>query len=216
MPKLVILLFLLTTSLSGVTQDFEGIIIYKISYSDLPKEMEGSAEMMPDNQTFYIKKEKSRFEMVTLHGTTVVFNDTKAQTTTVLIEAMGQKFKMTLSNDEMDEFQSNRFDEYKVTYQRGKKTIAGYECKKVLVESVDTKTTIEIFYTEQIQPMNIKGLEGITLTGMPLEYIIKSDEITMTVVVDKVDKKKIGDEYFVIPEGYQEMPEGMKSIFANQ
>jgi len=212
MKKIPFVLFVLLWSVSLMAQDFEGIIVYKISYTDLPSEMKGSEEMMPKSQTFYIKKEKAKFEMVTPMGTTIIFSDSKQHTSTVLMNTMGGKYKLTFSTEDLDEIESDKSSKYDINYLDEEKTIAGYLCKKVEVQSRDLNQTLEIFYTEEIQPMNIKGLEGLNIKGMPMEYLIKTEEMSMTVTVDKVEEKSIGEDVFVIPEGYQEMPESMKNM----
>jgi len=211
-----IILFFLASFLNGVAQDFEGIIVYKISYADLPSEMKGSEEMMPKTQTFYIKKEKAKFEMVTPMGTTIIFSDSKLKTSTVLMNTMGGKYKLSFSAEDLDDIESDKSSKYQINCLDEEKTIAGYLCKKVEVLSPGLNRTLEIYYTEEIQPMNIKGLEGLNIKGMPMEYLIKTEEMSMTVIVDKVEQKSIDDDVFIIPEGYQEMPESMKSMMKNR
>ncbi len=216
MKKSLFALIGLLVSISVLAQDFEGIIVYKISYFDLPTEMKGSESMMPDTQTFYIKKTKSKFEMVTPMGTTVIFNDSEKHVSTVLMKIMGQNFKMTFTSEELDDIDSLKASKYKVTYLSEEKTIAGYVCKKATVVSEEKKQSVDIFYTNKIQSMNIKGLEGLNIKGMPLEYIIKTEDMSMKVTVEKIEQKAINDDIFIIPEGYQEMPENMKVLMKNQ
>ncbi len=216
MKKLLSVLIGLLVSIAVFAQDFEGIIVYKISYFDLPSEMKGSESMMPETQTFYIKKTKSKFEMVTPMGYTTIFSDSENHTSTVLMKAMGQNFKMTFSSEDLNNADSINTGKYVVTYQNETKTIAGYVCKRATVVSKDKKQSVDVFYTNKIQPMNIKGLEGLKINGMPLEYIIKTEDMGMKVTVEKIEQKTIDNNVFNIPEGYQEMPESMKALLKNQ
>lgn len=212
MKKLLFALLGLLISIPLLSQDFEGIIVYKITYTDLPAEMKGKESVMPDTQTFYLKKTKSKFEMATPRGNTTIFSDSENHTSTVLMKTMGQNFKMTFTSEELDKIDSLNTGKYIVTYQKENKTIAGYVCKKATVASKDNKKRVTLFYTDKIQPMNIKGLEGLNIKGMPLEYIIKTEDMSMNVTVEKVEQKKVDDAIFTIPDGYKEMPESMKTL----
>ena len=72
------------------------------------------------------------------------------------------------------------------------------------------------YYTEEIAPLMLNGMEGLHLKGLPLEYRISMDGMTMVMKASKVDKIAVPDSTFDIPEGYVEMPDYMKDAMQQE
>ncbi len=207
-------LFILTSLLvpAGLmAQSFEGKIVYKITYKNLPPEMQQMAGMMPGSQTLWIKGPKSRYEQNTQQANTIVISDADSGSSTLLMEAMGQKYKLEISKEEMEQMISaQKMPEIK--YIDGTKEIAGYTCKKaeVVMEGMDGPALF--YYTEEIPPVQVKGMEALQLKGMFMAYEVSTKGITINIEASSIDKNPVDDNLFAVPGGYTAMPAQMKAM----
>ena len=206
---LLISIFALSYSISSA-QEFEGIIKFSISYESLPAEMSEAVAMLPKEQIFYIKKSKSKFVQNSSMSNTTVISDSDENTSIVLMEAMGQKYKMTMTSEEVEEMEKETVDEIEIEYINESRTIAGYTCKKAVVKMEGMDEEAVFYYTEEIAPLKLSGMEGLHLKGLPLEYIISMEGMKMVMKATSVEKTTVADNTFDVPEGYTEMPEFMR------
>lgn len=216
MKKLLIIALCALSYHFTIAQNFEGIIIFKITYENLPPEMQNQEAMLPKEYKVHIKDKKSRVESSTAMSTTVVISDMDAKTSTILMNSMGQKMKISLDADDLDGIKSeNKSD---IEYINEEKTIAGYTCKKALLktEGDNEGSETSFYYTEEIAPIKLHGFEGMMLKGMPLEYSVSSQGIKMVMTASKIEKTSVSDSMFDVPEGYMEMPENMKQSMGQQ
>ena len=211
MKNLLFLAAFMLTSLSGFSQTFEGQIVYSISYKDLPAQLQGQEAMLPQEQVVFVKGDKSRFEQVTGMSSTVVISDMEANTSVVLVEAMGQKFKVTLSKEDVEKSIAQQGNP-QVNYVPGTKDIMGYTCKKAEVSMTGMAEPAIFYYTEEIPPIKMRGMESLNLKGMPMEYEMTNQGITMVVSVSKMEKQALNESLFDVPEGYNEMDDQMKAM----
>jgi len=209
--------FFVNTSVFAGGDEFSGVIVYNISYpeGDLDPQM---AAMMPKTMKMKIKGEKSRTEISMGMGSTVAIFDGEANTGVTLMDMMGQKFAMKLSSDDIEKELNDQGDvDINVTSET--KEIAGYTCKKAIVtiREDDEKTEMVVYFTKELgtggfnynnNPV-FKDVEGVML-----EYSINEEKISMTLSAVSVDKKKVSDSEFEIPEGYKEITESeLKNMF---
>ena len=207
--KLLIALFILPITL--LAQSFEGKIDYKMSYKNLPAEMQGMEDMLPKNQTIWIKGSKSRYEQKMTQMSTIVISDADDGTSIILMELMGQKYKLAISQDDMDALIGSQTVP-KITYVDGTKEIAGYLCKKAEVEMDGFDGKAIFYYTEEIPPVQVKGMEALALRGMYMAYEATTQGMTISIEVETIDKSSVSDDKFIVPNGYTEMPAQMKSM----
>jgi GLPGLI family protein len=207
--RLSILIFLFPLSL--LAQSFEGKIEYSISYKDLPPEMQQAEGMLPKSQSIWVKGSKNRFEQIMSQVGTVVISDTNEGTSTILMDMMGQKYRMDIAKDEMDNMIQEQSPP-EITYVEGTKEIAGYTCKKaeVMMDGFDKKAIF--YYTEEIPPVQVKGMEALALNGMFMAYEASTQGMTISIEVTNIDKGPVSDDMFIVPAGYTEMPAQMKSM----
>lgn len=217
MKKITLFLLFVLSYTFSFSQTFEGEIVFGISYENLPPEMKGMEGMMPTEFKFLIKNEKSRMEMNSMMGPAITITDNSAKTSTVLMNAMGQKMKMTVDFNETEKADANS-EKLDIKYVDGTKKIAGYTCKKAVMKMDGEEGGEMIFYyTEEIAPIEgMKGFKDAGLKGMPLEYSITQKGMKMVVTATKIEKKSIDDSVFDIPEGYTEMPASMKQAMQQQ
>ena len=207
--KLLIAFFILPITL--LAQSFEGKIDYKMSYKNLPAEMQGMEDMLPKNQTIWIKGSKSRYEQKMTQMSTIVISDADDGTSIILMELMGQKYKLAISQDDMDALIGSQTVP-KITYVDGTKEIAGYLCKKAEVEMDGFDGKAIFYYTEEIPPVQVKGMEALALRGMYMAYEATTQGMTISIEVETIDKSSVSDDKFIVPNGYTEMPAQMKSM----
>ena len=211
MKKVLFVIAASLISMAGMAQDFEGEIVYSIAYSDLPAELKGQEQMLPKEQKVFVKGKKSRFEQETGMSSTIVISDSDANTSVVLMDAMGQRFKITLTQEDIESSIAQQGNP-QVNYVSGTKEIMGYTCKKAEVTMAGMTEPSIFYYTEEIPPIELKGMESLNLKGMPLEYEMTNQGISMTVTVTKMDRMTLNDSIFEIPTGYNEMDDSMKAM----
>jgi GLPGLI family protein len=204
-------ILLIAFPLSLMAQSFEGKIVYHISYKDLAPEMEQMKAMLPGSQTIWIKGDKSRFEQNMAQGSSVVITDAAAGTSTILMDMMGQKYKIDIPKEEMSKM-VNEQQMPEINYVAGTREIAGYTCKKAEVKMKDFDGVATFYYTEEIPPVKVKGMETLRLKGMFMAYEVKINGMTMSIEVSDLAKGPVADTKFTVPEGYTEMPEDIKNI----
>ena len=179
--------------------NFEGEVIYKITYTDLPEEMEQMKGMLPQTMKIIMKGSKSRVEQTQTMGSNVIISDTEAKVGFIEMDVMGKKLRMSLATKDFDE-DANAYEV--LEYLDEKKTIAGYDCKKAIMKQ-NGGTEIEVFYTDQIT--NHAQREFSSLKGFPLEYNMSQNNITFRMTADVVDKKSVEDALFEKSEGFQDV-----------
>jgi GLPGLI family protein len=186
---------ILITSLSVAQKNFEGKITYKITYSELPEGAEMFASMLPSEMKYYIKAEKTRIEQDgAMTGSQVMIMDSKLKMLYILMDMMGQKIvmKQDLANDP-------EVPEPTITNTTETKKIAGYMCNKAIVKTEEGDMVI--FYTTEIPATHDKFNK---IPGFPMEYEIRQQGLVMLLQASTVEKSKLENSLFEIPEGYTE------------
>ena len=206
-----LLVLTLLFPLSLLAQSFEGKIDYKMSYKNLPAEMQGMEGMLPKNQTIWIKGSKSRYEQKMTQMSTIVISDSDDGTSTILMELMGQKYKLAMAKEEMESLVGDQ-GVPKITYVEGTRVIAGYTCKKAEVEMDGFDGKAIFYYTEEIPAVQVKGMEALALKGMYMAYEASTQGMTVSIEVSNIDKGSVSDDKFIVPDGYSDMPDQMKSM----
>jgi hypothetical protein len=127
------------------------------------------------------------------------------------MDMMGQKYRMDIAKEEMDMLIKGQSTP-EITYVAGTKVIAGYTCKKaeVLMDGFDGKAIF--YYTEEIPPVQVKGMEALSLNGMFMAYEATTQGMTISIEVIDIDKGPVSDDKFIVPAGYTEMPAQIKSM----
>ena len=167
----------------------------------------------------YMKGERSKSETSSMMFSNVVYFDGKLITN--LSESMGNKTGYTATKEEMDGMDKNKAPESKpkIEYINDKRTIAGYECYKAIITSIDKdkkeRQTI-VWYTDKLKPMsgavrraNRRGMsvDLSELKGMPLAMEstmnMQGMEVKSVMIATEVSTNVIDDSVFVPnTEGY--------------
>jgi GLPGLI family protein len=180
--------------------NFEGKIIYQISYKDLPAEMKNYEAMLPKEMTIQLKGNRSRVEQNQMMGRNVVVSDMDNKKGFMEMEMGGQKLRMNISTEEFDQQQSKIEN---IEYLTETKNISGYPCKKAIIKDDSGNLAMTIFYTEKIK--NQAQKEFIGLKGFPLEYSMSQNGINMLMTANVVSEESVSDAVFEKSEGFQDI-----------
>ncbi len=98
---LAVCLFVFTATAKSQDNDFNGLIVYNISFggADIDPQM---AAMMPKTMKMKIKGEKSRMEMSMGMGSTIVVFNGEDKSGFTLMDIMGQKYAMNMTTEELE------------------------------------------------------------------------------------------------------------------
>jgi GLPGLI family protein len=201
----------LATSINLFAQEFEGRIVYSITYPKLDNpEMLG---MLPKETTIYMKGDMTRVEANSGMGVkNITIANAKEKKATVLMDMLGQKFQMESS--EADSDNENPYKDAKITITDETKMIAGYKCAKATVEVKDNGK-VDVYFTKDLG-VNSKNASGPfkQIDGAVLEYSMTQQGMEMKFSASTVSKEKVADSKFIIPEGYKKVTrdELMKSF----
>lgn len=202
MKKLLILLFLLQASaVVNAQKNFtEGKIIYDITYPDMEMDPQMAA-MMPTEQVVYIKGVMSRTEMSMAMGYSnyMILNGKTGEVIT-LNDMMGNKSAIRTTVEEVKKNEKSE-KKPKVTLTGETREIAGYSCKKAIVEM--DGTSIEYFVTDKISA-SLAGMDELKdIKGFPLSYGVDQGEIKMRFTARSLNTEKVADDKFIIPSDYK-------------
>jgi hypothetical protein len=212
-----------TLAFSCVSLNAQENYTVKMSYKieGLPEEYAGMAE---NDIVTYLKGEKSKIEVTSMMGGQIISND--GETTTVLAESMGNKTGWIMTKADMEaeekENAAKKTTKPTIEYTTEKKMIAGYECTKAIVTSINGKEKKElkttVWYTDKIKQPSApksKGKKGMMggpdlgdLKGFPMqtEMTMNQQGMEMKVIstVTEVITTPIDDSVFkVSTEGYK-------------
>jgi len=179
----------------------EGEIEYDIKYLDnvrenplialLPKKMK---TVFKDNSTYsLIEGFMFKFAYITNHD--------KGQNIT-LFQILDKKYSYLADTSEVP-FGYRVGNNVKIIFTDKEKTLAGLKCKHAYTVFPNTQDTLEIYYTNEI------GIENPNcnnpykqINGVLMEFSVKMLGINMKFVGSSIKHKKIDNELFMLPEGY--------------
>ena len=196
-------------SFTNSTSDFEGKIVYTISVEDANLPPEAKAMFEGSEMTMYIKDTKSRSEMNMGFQNTTTISDGKTKTSVLLMEVMGNKYK--IKNDESAKKEDDKNPDVTVKYSDDTKEIAGYKCKKAEITFKDKSGAAQstaVYYTEEIS--NHMGYDKKNsifkdIKGMLLEFVVKMQNGgNMKMSAKSVSKETVSASKFDIPNDYKE------------
>ena len=203
----------LLSSFGISAKGFKGVITYKVSVTGSSVTDEVKA-MMPKTMVLMVKEEKSRTEMVMGMGKTVVLNDAEANTSTVLLDMMGQKMAIQSTPEDIQK-EIDKSSNYTVEKSSETKQILDYTCKKATITS-EEGTVVTVYFTDELGTGSIyfDDPQFSTIDGLMLEFEIPNEGMTMKFTAISVEKKNLSDSDFEIPEGYEiKSKEDMQGMF---
>ena len=206
MKKIFLTAAVIVSMLAAQAQIKEGSVTYSVSVDGLPPEQASMMKGMELNMFFKDKKSRVEFSSTMMNTITVSDDDGSL---TLMDGMMGKNF-IKMSKADMEK-ESKKNPEPKITYVEEKKTIAGYECKKAIVEVKDQKgetQKLNAWYCEKL-PNNGGGRMGGQfkgLKGAPLEFESNQGPMKMKMTATKVSTTPVAESQFkVSTDGYTEI-----------
>ena len=187
-------------------KDFKGVITYKITYNmpDMDPQM---ASMLPKIMTYYVSGDMAKIEINAPMGKSINIIDGVNKVAYDLMDMMGQKYYIKQSTEEI-ESEIAKESEPELKFIDETKEIAGYDCKKVIVtvESEGKPVTFTVYYTPEIgsKALNFNTSMFKDIDGMLMEFEMNEGPMQMKFEAISVEKKKLKDSDFEIPEDYKE------------
>ena len=179
-------------------------VVYEVKMdSDDPMLSQQLSMMTGSTMTMFFKENNFRQDMdMNMMKSSTVYNEKRGEGI-VLMEWMGLRKGAridSLLNSKNEEKDNNASVE--VTDE--KKTIAGFECSKVIVEDSSGMEMI-MYVTDEIEARNNKNTYGNSkVKGFPLKIEMDLDQLSMTLtatqVAEKVKKSMFDTK---IPDGYE-------------
>lgn len=189
----IITILIIIFPLNLFSQNFEGLITFNISHSNIDSSKK-ELDIMPSKLDFYISGELARVDQFTKIGIQTTIIDTLSKKHILLIDLMEKKFGIILTNLE----DSNEIE--KIRYSNEIATFSKIECEKAIINNLNlsnNRTSIStVYYTKEISNsynVNFKGLNGF-----PINYEIVSENIISTYTIVDCVNKKIDPKLFEI------------------
>ncbi|MDG2343982.1 MAG: hypothetical protein P8L23_05340 [Flavobacteriales bacterium] len=185
-------------NIASFAQSKSGKIEFKIEY-ELIEELESQRSTLSNKMIIYMNDGFSRKEEVTRIGSQVLINDIKNNQSFLLMQIAEEKLAIQVQ----EPCDSNEIKE-KITYLDQTKEIAGYSCKKAVLNTYENKkeeaNTIEFFYTNEIS--GVYDLKFKNIKGTPLEFTVRSKGMTITYTATVISIAQQNDDLFEIPEDF--------------
>lgn len=197
-PNFFILFFILSSVLAQ--SNFEGKIVYGISYEDMPAEMQQMESMLPKEMMIHMKGNKSRIKQNQVMGSMIIVSDMDAKNGFMEMNMGGQQIRINISTEDFEK-ETNKMPN--IEYLDETKTIAGYVCKKANMKDESGQLAMTVFYTEKINNQAQKEFAG--LKGFPLQYAMTQQNMKVIMTAEAVTEEPVPDDIFNKSEGYNDM-----------
>ena len=213
--KNLLLIFILTLSLSTYAQaPFEGKITYSLDVRGERAQQE--KQDLPKEVVAIFKDGKMRFDVITPKLNFHIITIESSHDATFMIELKDEiTLKMALKTSTNELKKEFDIDETpKTHFTRERKTIAGYKCKKVVIDSEDGE--IYAYVSEDLNAQNLNWLLDENITGTMLEFILVNKERSEGIILQarEVRKMNISDNEFNVPSDYMVIStDGLKNMF---
>jgi hypothetical protein len=201
-------------ALPAISQVTSGVVTYDMEMKSDNEQMQMQLDMMSGGKmVMTFDKENFKTEMSnSMMVQKTVFDDSK-KSGVMLMEMMGMKTAIPMTEEELTvKNEKEKGNQEKTTYTitDEKKTIAGYECTKVIATSEEGETIMWV--TKKIQPKTTKTtFTSDKVDGFPLVIETKSTRggMPMTVILTATSVKENIKEKepfnLEVPKGYKTM-----------
>lgn len=191
----------LTLGCIQVYGQFEGKIIYDVTYQTDDAELKGMIDLFPKESQLIISGQNSRFEQNVSGGAQQVFiSDVNRGQHTLVMSFLGSIFKVNLSKQEMAQLES--MPAQKVHYVDETKVISGIECK--LAYTLHDGDTLKHYYNADIYKGNLlpqfQGIEGLVL-----EYELHQNGLRIHFKVKDLIQEPISPDWFEVSDKIREI-----------
>lgn len=209
-------LLLIAILLLGLTSYAQAPFQGKITYSLEIIGDDTTGEDLPDEVAAYYKDGKMRFDVIADKFNFHIVTNEEKQDAAFMIE-LKEDFVMKMafrtSKDQLKkEFDIDEIPKTRYTNER--KKIAGYNCKKIIIDTDDGKAYA--YVTEQLNAQNLNWIFDENIEGTMMEFIVLDNDSNEGIIIraKEVQKMNIPDVEFEIPSDYMVISEdGLKNMF---
>lgn len=131
---------------------------------------------------------------------------------TFLFDAMGQKMMVESTKEERAKFEDDQkemMENVSIEYdEKDTKEILGYKCIKATVKGgEDFPMNFHMYVAKDIKASNklIQGLQSFDIEGFPLEYVLDTEQMSMTYSATDLSDKVDAAKFEISTSGYQKM-----------
>ena len=184
---------------------FTGKVTYQIDMDvqNLPEEARG---MLPKTMSLFIGENHVKTVLFTQVGKQSSIVDLENKTKMALVEIMGQKYAIETSGDELQKEVGDAMN-YQIEVTDESREIAGYKSFKVLVKDQEGNLKGEAWFTKELDvnpAINYGNDIFHNVEGLLMEFELDAGQgMMMKFTAIEVEKEKIKEKDFEIPEGYQ-------------
>lgn len=181
---------------------FEGIVLYEMSYSSTDPDTRSYIDMLPKASTLYIKDSQMRLDQPIAGGGSQSFiTNLSANTSTLVMRLMGQKFQVSMNGEEMQQLE--KIQKLKIIEGTKTKEICGFLCHQAF--ALSGNDSLEIYYAPNLQTRCILP-QFSDLKGLPLEYEIINDDIRIKYSCNKITRETIAKDVFEVDDKVLKIP----------
>ncbi|MFP4470567.1 MAG: hypothetical protein ACLFPE_07780 [Bacteroidales bacterium] len=208
MKKIMILMlaiFIAIPAIQAKDKYFTGKITYQISFDmeNLPEEARG---MLPKTMSMLIGEHHVKTVLFTQVGKQSSIIDLKNKTKVALMDIMGQQYAIETSEEEMMK-EIGEAKDFSVDITDESKEIAGYNCYKVKIKNSEGNMMGEAWFTKEIEvnpAINYGDQVFHNVEGLLMEFELDAGQgMMMQFTAVDVEKEKVKEKEFEVPEGYQ-------------
>lgn len=203
---IILLAFVHLTALAqDAKQVSECTVSFEVSVQDAKADPNVVKAMAGAVKTLYVKGSKSRSDLETTGFKQTTLFDTKTDSTVILREIGNNKYISYLNGGQRKE-KYKKYEGIKFSTNSEKKTILGYDCKKVIAMLADG-STYNIFYTASLMSTNNQyEYQFKDLPGFVMEYESESEngKIKVKYTASKISFLPVPNSKFDVPKsGYR-------------
>ena len=216
--KNLFLIIALTLSLTSYAQaPFQGKITYDLAINNASTIEE--QQKLPKEVVAFYKEGKMRFDIIASDFNFHIITNESNEEATFMMEIKGDfTMKMafrTNKNRIKDEFDIDETP--KIRSSRERKNIAGYTCKKLIIDNNDGEAYAYI--SEKLNAQNLNWLLDEDINGTLMEFTLRNREDNSGIILRarEVQKMNVSDTEFNIPSDYMVISEeGLKNMFGDK
>jgi hypothetical protein len=211
-------LILITVLFIGLTSYAQAPFQGKITYS---LEIRGDHDMeeeqdLPDEVVAYYKDGKMRFDVIAKKFNFHIITNEAEQDAAFMMELKDEfTMKMAIKTSKGKLQKEFDIDEApKTHYTKERKKIAGYTCKKIIIETEDGEAYA--YVTEQLNAQNLNWLFDEEVKGTMMEFVVREGDSNDGIILRAINVQKmtIADIEFEIPSDYMVVSEdGLNTMF---
>jgi len=182
MQKILLTIFLLPIFFDTVAQNQVMVGDCTVTYKITGGDASTNKNLQNASKTLYIKGKVSRADLASNDFKQSIIYDTKSGTVVILKEVGSEKYKSVYTAEQWKK-ENKQFEDLKINTTNERKTILGYDCKKVTVTLKDG-TTYNMYCATAIIPSTTENpYQFKDIPGFVLEYETSSggkEKITYT------------------------------------